>query len=255
MTITARSGAARDGHANPTNRYDQGLLRLGTSFGYYPAVPIDADLMVLPVWPGVTKLGYALLGGGTIDVTEVFGTTPTLGSGTLLVSIPVPLVISPISAQSLGAELTLIGAGSPSNQVGSTANRSWLIPFRLSETFTCTSAFVLTGTTIAGHWDVGVYDSAFALLGHTGSQSEANASSINTANLSLTLAAGHYYLAFAIDSATASYQMWGAGNSLRLRGVGFRWADSNFPLATGPTVINTPIISTVPFCGISGFTI
>jgi hypothetical protein len=255
ITITATGTQTQTGHANPVNRFHVGLLRLGTTFGYYPSVPIDADAMVLPVWPGVTKLGYALFGGATIDVTEVFGTSPLLGSGSLSVAVPIPLVLSPASPQAIGVQLPLAGAGSPSAQTPTTANRSWLIPLSISESISVTSAFVLTGTTINGHWDVGVYDSSFALLGHTGSQTETGASSVNTAGLTLTLAPGHYWLAFSQDSTTGQYQCWSLSNTQRTRAIGMRNADSNFPLASTPTFTTTVVAGICPVFGISTYQI
>jgi hypothetical protein len=59
-----------NGRANPTNRFDIGLLRLGVDDWYYPPVPVDADQMVLDLPSGVDQLGYSLFQITEIGVDE-----------------------------------------------------------------------------------------------------------------------------------------------------------------------------------------
>jgi hypothetical protein len=73
------------GRASPTNYYDIGLLRLGDTGAFYPAIPIDATDMVIGVPQGVTTLGFSLFGATTIRVTEVAGAYPFPGKPPSLV--------------------------------------------------------------------------------------------------------------------------------------------------------------------------
>lgn len=61
------------GRAAPQNYFHLGLLRLGVQGAYYPSVPIDGASILLDVPVGVTSLGYSLMPGTSIKVTEVFG--------------------------------------------------------------------------------------------------------------------------------------------------------------------------------------
>lgn len=70
VVITTRSYPARDGQANPVNRFDQGLIRPGVDGFYYPTIPIDADQQIIDLPAGTTEIGYALLFGGVIRVGE-----------------------------------------------------------------------------------------------------------------------------------------------------------------------------------------
>lgn len=70
ITITVGGGSAQIGTANPANLYHVGLLRIGNTHGYGPAVPIDAVNMLLPCINGATLLGYALTTGITITAEE-----------------------------------------------------------------------------------------------------------------------------------------------------------------------------------------
>lgn len=253
VTITALAGASRNGNANPVNRYDQGLLRLGNAFGFYSALPIDADNMVVPVPSGITRLGYKLLNGATVTVAEVFGVSPLYGGGTS-VAIPISSVIMPGSIEAVGVPLVANATTFSATTAWGAANRSKLVPFRLTATMVVTTAFVSSGTTVNGHWDIGVYNQGLTLLGSTGSQTQSSSPTWNTATLSLTLYPGTYWLAFSADSATAVYTAFLTGSASRERAFGVRQADSNFPLASAPTLHATPTSSIIPYFGIASVT-
>jgi hypothetical protein len=70
ITVTVGGGSAQVGYANPANLYHVGLLRVGNTHGYGPAIPVDAVNMLLPCINGATLLGYALASGVTITAEE-----------------------------------------------------------------------------------------------------------------------------------------------------------------------------------------
>lgn len=95
QTISASVGAlhthlssvpsnASSGHANPANYYGLALLRAGDGTGWFPAQPIDAVDQWFALPNGTTELGYAIFGGVTLTVTEVFGASPYGGGVTSL---------------------------------------------------------------------------------------------------------------------------------------------------------------------------
>lgn len=253
VTITTLAGVSRNGNANPVNRYDQGLLRLGNAFGFYPALPIDADNMVVPVPSGITRLGYKLLNGAAITVAEVFGVSPLYGGG-ISVAIPVPNVIGPWNRESIGVQFVANSGSFSATTAWGSANRSMLVPFQLTDTFVSTTAFVVSGSTANGNWDIGIYDNTLNLLAHTGSVAQTSSPVWNTATLAYTLYPGKYWLGFSSNSSTAVYNCLLFGAASRARAMGVRQADSNFPLATNPTLVTTPTSSQVAVFGISSVT-
>lgn len=78
VAIVTPPAVGRTGRANPPNRYDVGLLRLGIGDWYYAAFAVDADQMVADVPGSVTNLGYSLFEGATIGVDE--DTAPSGGT-------------------------------------------------------------------------------------------------------------------------------------------------------------------------------
>lgn len=243
--ITAKPTNRGVGHANPSNWFGLGVFRLGNANGWLPTFHLDADDQLVPAPSGMTRLGYSLVAGVTIDVTEL---SPSLPAAPV---VPVPDLLTPASVQAVGVQLSANSSSVNSTTAWGSANRSMIVPFQLTDVFVCTTAFVLNGGTLNGNWDVGVYSDAMTLLGHTGSQSQAGASTFQTAALSLTLAPGRYWMAFSASSATAVYQAWLTGSASRARVMGIRQADSNFPLASSPTLVGTPTHSTLAMFGIS----
>ncbi len=70
VTITVFPAGLQQGNANPANWYHLGLLRVGNTHGYLPAVPLDATNMLLPCPNGATLLGYSLGAGVEITAEE-----------------------------------------------------------------------------------------------------------------------------------------------------------------------------------------
>lgn len=59
------------GRANPQNYQNLGLLSWGDANGYRAPQPLVTSPQVFDLPPGMTRLGYALLGGSTVSVAEV----------------------------------------------------------------------------------------------------------------------------------------------------------------------------------------
>jgi len=70
VTITVFGSGYSVGQANPANFFHLGLFRFGTSGFFRPAVPLDAQQMLLDVPPGADTLGYSLLTQTEVTVVE-----------------------------------------------------------------------------------------------------------------------------------------------------------------------------------------
>jgi hypothetical protein len=247
IDITTFWPNSKTGRANPTNYFDIGLLRFGNSNGYGPAFAIDGDLQIVPVPSWATTLGYAMIGTSVATVTEVAGQAVTSASSALL-----PPILSPSSAASIGVQMAANAVTVGTSNSWLTANLSVMVPLDIAETFAIANAFVVNGTAVSGHWDIGIYDASLSLLGHTGSQSQTGTSSLQSVAFSLSLTAGHYYLAMAFDNTTSTTASNNMGGALRMRMAGVRAATSNFPLASSPTT-TTPTFGVLPVFGVGKF--
>ena len=228
IVVTSSTSAFRNGNANPTNWYDVGLCRLGTAHGYLPSFPVDGTHMVVPCPVGTNILGYKLASGVTITVeerAEILQPTATLPG----LASPQPTVITPISILSFGVELAAINGASFGGVTNPVANKAYFYPFRLSGPFAMAYAFNYNAASNSGHWDIGVYDAAFNRLGSTGSTSMTGPVTAQCVVLPLNLAPGLYWMALAVDNATA--QMYTATlTTPKPAFVGVRTLLSAFPL-------------------------
>ena len=62
-------------------KYDQGLIRFSDGTAYWSPVPILGGPQFIPVPANATSIGYALLGGAVVSVTEVIGGTVFFSGG------------------------------------------------------------------------------------------------------------------------------------------------------------------------------
>lgn len=253
VNITTLPAGLTHGRANPTNNFDIALFRFGDGTGYGPPIPINGgpDWIGVPV--GTTSLGYSVLNGAVLSVIEVIGGAGPVPVVHAVTSVDfMPKLLSPASKECIGIEM----AGNATAFTSSTAwfanNLSVLIPLRITDTFICTNAWVISGSSAAGHWDVGIYDDSLALVAHTGSTLEVGTVSMQIAALSTTLQPGIYWLAISGDSTALTTAMFTVSTNVRTRSLGVRTATSNFPLATTPSLI-TPTINAIPVFGISTY--
>ncbi len=166
-----------------------------------------------------------------------------------------PEVVSPLSPSAIGTEIAAGGGVQVVSFTWPTANLSVLVPFVVNETMVITNSFVLVGSLSAGNYDIGVYDSAFALLGHIGATAVPAVSTLGNVALSLTLTPGHYWLALAGSLATTNaFAGISMASIVRARMLGCREATGNMPLATTPTPVAWASIQ-IPLFGISEFAV
>ncbi len=229
LVVTAKPSLQRNGQANPVNRFDVGLLRLGTAHGYLPSFPVDADSQLIPCPAGITTVGYALFSGTTITLEE----RPEVLGQTVIDSVTPAIestIISTASKHAAGGSIqTVMGAaGGGTSQV---ANSAMLVPFVVEAAHTVHRMFVYTTTGGgANHYDLGVYSKALARLASTGSTlTVAGLGSIALSGGDLALAAGEYYLGFAVDSATPVF-VSGSLSIARLALAGVKYMTTAFPL-------------------------
>ena len=71
VAVTLQPSLGRNGKANPPNLFDIALLTPGDPNGWYGAIPVSENPMVIPMPAGCTRLGYACLYGAQLSVAEV----------------------------------------------------------------------------------------------------------------------------------------------------------------------------------------
>jgi hypothetical protein len=88
------------------------------------------------------------------------------------------------------------------------ANRALYFPMAIWTPYTVTKCFWYNGTTGGGNVDIGVYSMGGARLLSLGSTAQGTASTVVSATLgsAFLLTPGMYYLAFACNSGTATFQ-------------------------------------------------
>lgn len=64
------------GTATPPNYFHVGMLRWGTHGAWYPARPIDAQVMVVDLGEDAQTFGWSLAGATSLQVVEAFGHPP-----------------------------------------------------------------------------------------------------------------------------------------------------------------------------------
>lgn len=101
VAVTVVPSSSGIGRANPTSRYDIGLLRFGNASGWWAPVAINGGPQWIGLPFGCDRLGYAVFTGGTITVTEASGTSPFVGSFPSLAQLTDANVSSPTNGQVL----------------------------------------------------------------------------------------------------------------------------------------------------------
>ena len=252
LVITTPPSYHSDGRATPANRYDVGLLRLGTSHGYLPAFPIDATNQLIPCPVGTTLVGYTLLAGAVITLEE---RTETLQPTSVVANSQIPPasdIITPFGGESLGVILAASATAVAASGGYAVANAAHYYPFRLSAPFTSAYAFWGNGGAVSGHVDVGVYDSSFNRLGSVGSTVQAGLQSVQSVALVVALTPGLYYLAIAADNTTAT--IYNAVTAAPRNWItGARRQTSAFPLPNPGVPIASSAVGNVYLCGLSTY--
>lgn len=143
---------------------------------------------------------------------------------------PVPTVyVTPYDAvHCLGSQM---GTTAPTSAAWSTANRAIMIPFRLFKPATAYKMGVMNGSVVSGNFDMGIYDVAGTLLRSTGSTLQSGTNVLQEAPLStpVTLGAGMFYMAIAIDNNIAQLLRRSHNNDI-CHAMGMYQDASAFPL-------------------------
>jgi hypothetical protein len=229
VTITTIPAIASVGQANPANYYKVALLRFGDGVGYSDFIPVQGGPSWIPVPTGTTILGYACLSNAAITVVEVIGGVSPVGASVVATNVDQEQHITIDSFSTLGLPLATRGIGSDQSAIPGTFEIQ-LCPLRIFQSITLNLAGWTVGGTSNGHIDVGVYSSALALLGHTGSVSAGTISTVQTASIGgIALTPGLYWLAVVSDSTTGTYLLRTITIASK-RVLGFRGATQAFPL-------------------------
>jgi hypothetical protein len=116
-----------------------------------------------------------------------------------------------------------------------TANLAIFTPVTIPTQVTAFQIAWYNGTVASGNVDVGVYDAELKLLGNAGSTAQVGTSTIQVVNITdLSLPAGNYYLAMAMDNVTGTIQGGGIGAPLG-RASGMAQMATAFPLPSTAT--------------------
>jgi hypothetical protein len=134
---------------------------------------------------------------------------------------PDPFIICTHGRNCVGALPLGLGQSTIASAVWPGANIGLFWPFRISGRRTYTRAMTANGTAVAGNIDVGVYDLAGNRLFSTGSVAQAGTSIFQRITINWTLDPGHYLLALACSSASATFIRNGP-SSEQQRSVGIK---------------------------------
>jgi hypothetical protein len=111
------------------------------------------------------------------------------------------------------------------------------VPFRIAEALTVYQMACGTGTATTGNFDLGIYDLSGNLLVSTGSTAKTTSFSERVVDVTDTaLLPGAYYLAMAVDTASAAYVGYTLANAALGKLVGIREVASAFPLPSTVTL-------------------
>lgn len=155
----------------------------------------------------------------------------------LCVSASAKPIIGSLTPEGVGDILSASNAVGPASSTLFAANRAVFVPLSLSASFTVLEMAWLNGATIAGHVDIGIYDSGGTLLVSQGSTAQAGSLGMQIADVADTaLSAGDYYLALATDSSTATFAVSSQASIPTVcRTAGVFIMDSAFPLPATAT--------------------
>lgn len=162
--------------------------------------------------------------------------------------------ISSVSPVTLGAEFTGLNETIPASNNWVAANTAIFIPLLIGTVMTFQRGWWANGAAVAGNIDVGIYDTAGARLGSTGTVAQAGTSTIQTAafTAAITLTPGRYYMAMASNTSGVTQKV-SANITLpaaTARALGMRQMATAFVLPATATYAN-PTGTFFPLFGIS----
>lgn len=163
-------------------------------------------------------------------------------------------IITSLSFESIGVELTAFAAGAPASTAWSTANKAIFIPFMLQRSATIVKLFHSNGSTASGNIDMGIYNEGGTRQVSIGSTAQSGTSANQVFDITdTTLVPGRYYLAVALDNATGtSLAVSGAALSPRQSQMfGIMEQTSAFALPATATFAPVSANVVVPVAGLS----
>lgn len=158
-----------------------------------------------------------------------------------------PNVLSTASPDSIGVELSALALGAPASTTGSTT--AIFVPFILRAPAIVVKLWCANGTVVSGNIDMGIYAPDGTKKVTMGSTAQAGIGLIQVFDIADTaLAAGKYYLGYALDNTTGTLMFW--TTTLLARGLGVLMQTTAFPLPS-PAVFAATASTKIPFMGIS----
>lgn len=98
VSVTSPVPKTGNGGAFPTDLFGNGVLRPGDATGYWEPFPIIGGPQWMPLPRGTLRVGYSIPDGGTVQLDEVFGSSPLAFP---LASLPDVAIASPANAELL----------------------------------------------------------------------------------------------------------------------------------------------------------
>jgi hypothetical protein len=135
-----------------------------------------------------------------------------------------------------------------------TANKAFYFPFELERQSRFTTAWIYNANTIAGNWDIGIYDEEGNRRWSSGSTAMAagtNAPQTFTISGGITLARGGWLLGVAHSTGTGAPWVFNGGNAIDHAAAGSFSQTSAFPLPATATFAQN-VTAWQPYIGIVG---
>lgn len=166
------------------------------------------------------------------------GTSAGLASPTIVAGADCRSSISTFSPESIGVALAALGATAAASKAVGTINDGFFIPFILEKLTPIRRLAVMSGATMAGNVDLGVYDALGNRIVSKGAVSYAGTTSswFEVDIPDIFLPPGQYFLATSFSSATATFWGWDASSAFgttglkTILGAGVKFMASAHPL-------------------------
>lgn len=165
-------------------------------------------------------------------------------------------VISILTSESIGNELTAVGASSGASAAWPAANLALYVPFRVGHPMLIAQVFWAVGTSGTDSVDFGVYDAQQNKIFSTGTTLTSGSGAVQSVDITdVTLSPGLYYLAMAVNGTTNTFTSYGTGMTAPIaRAMGCYEQTTAFNLPTTATFTGSTR-TVVPFMGLTNKTV
>jgi hypothetical protein len=152
--------------------------------------------------------------------------------------VPNRFILSTNSPHSIGVELSNVGLTATTAN-WPTASLGIFVPLSINQPVTVLQMFVENGASVNGSIDVGIYTVSGSLMVSSGSTAHAGTAAIQSFDIAnTTLNPGLYYLACAINVASAAHILRYAPTATIGRAFGIAVQAAAFPLPASATLTN-----------------